>query len=641
MQTMRLVQSDNAQIFARRCATANIQRFIQQSRRSRDAKRPTLTRRTRTQPAKRPRRHMSLYDEYGRPRAPSQQQQSQSQQPLGHSARALHPGAVLLSPQTSASAGNSAGNSAGDDHTHQYSMDTETPGIASISSALDALALGAAPGIPPSRHSPQELHQPVPVSMGRPADEYHNNTPLTNLTNTHTHNPRQTNALDHAAAGSAAGHRAETSQYPYNGGTSTGTSAAASQQQVQPSRLMNLTQDISNICAWLGNLSSAQQNMVMDNVISALKDDVLQYTKLKLDSLINSGYLASPQQHPTISSPLSVPALSDLSTNSISASQSYSIPNLDAMFGTPPSSNVDNIQQQQRQQQQNMGYHPWSPQPVMSQGFNPREALSMQRPKSADPAARSLNQYTATSINNAQETQGSRHLNIHNSNNYNGEFQQGQSLMGSVAQNAGSGSTGPNASAYTNQEQNYQPMRTNARKSYMSVNSQDTYSSHQQTPPQQQQQQQHHAPQPYSYNATGLHSYNNFYSFTRSHQNKHRTQDDSGLHGQKNAANSSMNPSNLTNPKLLTDIPSWLKSLRLHKYSAILQNIYWEDLVELDDDYLTGHGVAALGARRKLLKAFGIVKEYKAAGKVDKSAFDESRKGTTVMLTPPPTSGEN
>lgn len=152
----------------------------------------------------------------------------------------------------------------------------------------------------------------------------------------------------------------------------------------------------------------------------------------------------------------------------------------------------------------------------------------------------------------------------------------------------------------------------------------DSYASQQQQ--QQQQPQQYH--QPYSYNATGLHSYNNFYSFTRAHQNKHRTQDDSGSHGQKSAANSSMNPSNLTNPKLLTDIPSWLKSLRLHKYSAILQHIYWEDLIELDDDYLTGHGVAALGARRKLLKAFGVVKEYKAAGKIDKSAFDESRKGT-------------
>ena len=82
-----------------------------------------------------------------------------------------------------------------------------------------------------------------------------------------------------------------------------------------------------------------------------------------------------------------------------------------------------------------------------------------------------------------------------------------------------------------------------------------------------------------------------------------------------------MNTKNLTDPKLLLNISSWLKSLRLHKYSPILENYSWQDLIELDDQTLEEKGVSALGARRKLLKAFAIVKECKEQGVIDKRAY--------------------
>lgn len=75
-------------------------------------------------------------------------------------------------------------------------------------------------------------------------------------------------------------------------------------------------------------------------------------------------------------------------------------------------------------------------------------------------------------------------------------------------------------------------------------------------------------------------------------------------------------PEDPTDPALLQDIPSWLRSLRLHKYTDNLKNMKWTDLVELDDKGLEDRGVNALGARRKMLKVFEQVKDAKADGKL-------------------------
>ena len=65
---------------------------------------------------------------------------------------------------------------------------------------------------------------------------------------------------------------------------------------------------------------------------------------------------------------------------------------------------------------------------------------------------------------------------------------------------------------------------------------------------------------------------------------------------------SSKPPEDPTDPSLLQDIPSWLRSLRLHKYTDNLKDLQWTELVELDDKGLEDRGVNALGARRKMLK---------------------------------------
>lgn len=65
---------------------------------------------------------------------------------------------------------------------------------------------------------------------------------------------------------------------------------------------------------------------------------------------------------------------------------------------------------------------------------------------------------------------------------------------------------------------------------------------------------------------------------------------------------SSKPPEDPTDLALLNDVPNWLRSLRLHKYTDNLKDLNWRDLVALDDAGLERHGVNALGARRKLLK---------------------------------------
>ncbi|KAJ1947329.1 Flap-structured DNA-binding and RNA-binding protein [Kickxella alabastrina] len=58
---------------------------------------------------------------------------------------------------------------------------------------------------------------------------------------------------------------------------------------------------------------------------------------------------------------------------------------------------------------------------------------------------------------------------------------------------------------------------------------------------------------------------------------------------------------------LVRDIPAWLRSLRLHKYTESFADMPWTEVVALNDEQLQAKGVAALGARRKMLKVFEAV----------------------------------
>jgi len=58
------------------------------------------------------------------------------------------------------------------------------------------------------------------------------------------------------------------------------------------------------------------------------------------------------------------------------------------------------------------------------------------------------------------------------------------------------------------------------------------------------------------------------------------------------------------NPEMLNDIPTWLRSVRLHKYTSCFDGLTWQEMVVLDDVALEARGVVALGARGRLLRTF-------------------------------------
>ncbi|CDR99588.1 hypothetical protein [Sporisorium scitamineum] len=59
----------------------------------------------------------------------------------------------------------------------------------------------------------------------------------------------------------------------------------------------------------------------------------------------------------------------------------------------------------------------------------------------------------------------------------------------------------------------------------------------------------------------------------------------------------------------LEDVPAWLRQLRLHKYTPNFETSHWKEMVVMDHKQLEDKGVAALGARRKMLKTFELVRK--------------------------------
>lgn len=71
---------------------------------------------------------------------------------------------------------------------------------------------------------------------------------------------------------------------------------------------------------------------------------------------------------------------------------------------------------------------------------------------------------------------------------------------------------------------------------------------------------------------------------------------------------SGSNPDEELDMKLLSDIPAWLRGLRLHKYTPNFETCTWQEMVMMGESDLEARGVAAVGARRKMLRTFETVR---------------------------------
>ncbi|EJC98423.1 uncharacterized protein FOMMEDRAFT_171056 [Fomitiporia mediterranea MF3/22] len=80
-------------------------------------------------------------------------------------------------------------------------------------------------------------------------------------------------------------------------------------------------------------------------------------------------------------------------------------------------------------------------------------------------------------------------------------------------------------------------------------------------------------------------------------------------------------------PSLLNDVPAWLRSLRLHKYTPNFEGMVWRDMVVMNEADLEAKGVAALGARRKMLKTFETVRSKMGIKMPGESGSGENMEG--------------
>ncbi|PLW53290.1 hypothetical protein PCANC_06183 [Puccinia coronata f. sp. avenae] len=71
---------------------------------------------------------------------------------------------------------------------------------------------------------------------------------------------------------------------------------------------------------------------------------------------------------------------------------------------------------------------------------------------------------------------------------------------------------------------------------------------------------------------------------------------------------SGANPEEDLDMKLLSDVSAWLRGLRLHKYTPNFEGCVWKEMVVMTDADLEKRGVAAVGARRKMLRTFETVR---------------------------------
>lgn len=82
---------------------------------------------------------------------------------------------------------------------------------------------------------------------------------------------------------------------------------------------------------------------------------------------------------------------------------------------------------------------------------------------------------------------------------------------------------------------------------------------------------------------------------------------------------------------ILNDVPAWLRHLRLHKYTPNFEASNWKEMCVMTDADLEAKGVAALGARRKLLKTFRAVREkHGIKGEDDEEKPGDGVKGAAV-----------
>lgn len=80
------------------------------------------------------------------------------------------------------------------------------------------------------------------------------------------------------------------------------------------------------------------------------------------------------------------------------------------------------------------------------------------------------------------------------------------------------------------------------------------------------------------------------------------------------------------------DVPTWLKTLRLHKYSYLFTTLSYDEMLQLTEDRLAEQGVTK-GARHKLaLSIQKLQQRYTTLLNLEKDLLQSSREGNQPSL---------
>ncbi|CCE64497.1 hypothetical protein TPHA_0H02940 [Tetrapisispora phaffii CBS 4417] len=400
--------------------------------------------------------------------------------------------------------------------------------------------------------------------------------------------------------------------------------SAGNGSSCQDSQAISFNQNINGLSSWVPQLSSLQQNILMSSLFPLLHEDVLASTKLKLDNMLatydqttfkNQAHIIHINNFTNETNSKDIMGMSspNMSRGSspLMRENTYPLSNMSDLFtsgSTPsPNANNDNISVSSMRFKNNANiFNQWS-NSTFKNNLMGDLGSEFQRPKSVDP-------YVIQAINNKSSGSLYNKKLYTNSGNVNGT-----TIPNSINKNQ--------ANAHNNNIQNNFHGNNNMTAGVMSrnksANDHDVKSKY---------------PSPYyseskssqwnSRSNTSFQMDNNYVPYGNAKQNTSSINSSSNAQANTNAFgnhnNSSMNPKSLTDPKLLSNIPLWLKSLRLHKYSEALKNIKWTDLIVLNDLQLEELGITALGARRKLLKAFLVVLDYQEKGLIPTAAYTDT-----------------
>ena len=317
-------------------------------------------------------------------------------------------------------------------------------------------------------------------------------------------------------------------------------------------------QGINHINHWIKNLSVQQQIMAVDNILSVLSDDTLFHIKTKINSILQSSNVDVPFSNHT----------SPLITTSSNSTTAYNNNN--------NNSNNNNISSFTFEDQYNPEFLK-----LHSSLFNNKQI----------DTSNNISRYLSPKTN-----QHGNNNNSYNNLTYHPWSPQPVSRKQPIFNMERPKSADPGM--FMTKRNPYQHSTSKyffeSSSSSTNTNTKDNKSN----------------------NVNSMNNNNNSINFHTTNNNNNNT----NIHS-ASSTNNTMTPENLCNPSLLKNIPAWLKSLRLHKYSNCLGNLPWLKLIYLTDEELEVKGVSALGARRKLLKAFNIVKDCKEKNLIDKSAY--------------------